>query len=93
MSHPKQAEQQGANEQTRQLYPRIESDPAILHGKPVIQGTRLSVEVLLENIAGGDSFDQLLEDYPFLSREDITAALEYAAHLAATAYEQDQAAS
>jgi uncharacterized protein (DUF433 family) len=67
--------------QARQLYPRIESDPEILHGKPVIQGTRMSVEVILDNLAGGDTFDDLLEDYPFLKREDIAAAIEYAAHL------------
>ena len=79
--------------QARQLYPRIESDPDILHGKPVIQGTRMSVEVILDNLAGGDTFDDLLEDYPFLAREDIAAAIEYAAHLVATAMGDDEQAA
>jgi len=69
--------------QPRQLYPGIESDPDILYGKPVIQGSRLSVEVVLENLASGDTFDDLMEDYPFLTREDIIAAIRYAAYLAA----------
>ncbi|HEU5369220.1 MAG TPA: DUF433 domain-containing protein, partial [Ktedonobacterales bacterium] len=51
----------------------------ILRGKPVIQGSRLTVETILENIAGGYSFEDLLDAYPFLAPEDITAALEYAA--------------
>lgn len=71
--------------QPRQLYPRIVSNPHILHGKPVIAGSRLSVEVLLENLASGATIEQLLDGYPFLTRDDIAAALEYAAHLAATA--------
>lgn len=70
--------------QPRQLYPRIESVPGILHGKPVIQGTRMSVAVLLDHLAGGDTVEELLEDYPFLTREDIAAALAYVARLAAT---------
>lgn len=69
--------------QPRRLYPGIESDPEILYGKPVIQGTRLSVELILQNLAAGDSFEDLLDDYPALRREDILAAIGYAAHLAA----------
>ncbi|HZU69930.1 MAG TPA: DUF433 domain-containing protein [Ktedonobacteraceae bacterium] len=69
--------------QTRQLYPRIVSKPGILYGKPVIEGTRLSVEVLLQNLASGYTRDDLLDAYPFLAPEDITAAIEYAARLAA----------
>jgi len=68
--------------QVRQLAPRIESDAEILHGKPVIAGTRISVEVLLEHLAAGDSFAEVLEDYPFLTQADLVAALEYAAFLA-----------
>ncbi len=67
----------------RQLHPRIESDPGILHGKPIIQGSRLTVETILENVASGYSFDDLLDAYPFLTREDVIAAMEYAARLAA----------
>lgn len=69
--------------QPRELYPGIESDPDILFGKPVIQGSRLSVEVILQNLASGDTFEDLLEDYPFLTRENIRAAIQFAAHLAA----------
>jgi uncharacterized protein (DUF433 family) len=70
-------------DQTRRLYPRIVSKPGILYGKPVIEGTRLSVEAILLNLASGYSRDDLLDAYPFLTLEDITAAIEYAARLAA----------
>src|SRR5215472_4404707 len=65
-------------DQTRHLYPRIASKPGILFGKPVIEGTRLSVEVLLESISRSDTFEEILEDYPFLTHEDILAAIAYA---------------
>lgn len=58
---------------------RISIDPAILVGKPVIRGTRLSVELLLDFMAGGWSQDEILEDYPDLRLEDLRAALAYAA--------------
>src|SRR5579884_3315399 len=70
-------------DQTRQLSPRIVSKPGILYGKPVIEGTRLSVEALLHNLASGYTRDDLLDAYPFLTLEDITAAIQYAARLAA----------
>lgn len=72
-------------EEPRQLASRIVSDPGILGGKPVIQGSRLSVEKILENIACGDTFDDLLDAYPFLTVEDIQAAIDYAAQLASQA--------
>lgn len=68
----------------RQLAPRIESSPDILHGKPVIAGTRMSVELILEELASGYTFDDLLYSHPFLALEDIYAALAYAAHRAST---------
>ena len=70
-------------DQTRQLYPRIVSKPGILYGKPVVEGTRLSVEVILQHLASGYTRDDLLDAYPFLTPEDITAAIEYAAWLVA----------
>ncbi len=70
-------------DQTRHLYPRIVSKPGILYGKPVIEGTRLSVETILQNLASGYTPDDLLDAYPFLTPEDIIAAIEYAARLAA----------
>jgi len=57
---------------------RIELDPKICNGKPVIRGTRIPVTVILEQIAEGDSWDAILTGYPELSKEDIHAALLYA---------------
>jgi len=57
----------------------IITDPAILAGKPVIAGTRISVQLLLEKLRDGETLDELLEDYPQLTREQIHAALSYAA--------------
>jgi uncharacterized protein (DUF433 family) len=61
---------------------RISVDPAICHGKACIKGTRIMVSVVLDNVAAGIGTDELLKSYPTLSREDIQAALEYAAELA-----------
>ena len=57
---------------------RIEIDPKVCNGKPVIKGTRIPVSVILEQIAEGESWDNLLGGYPELRREDIQAALLYA---------------
>ena len=62
---------------------RIQSDPKVMMGKPVIRGTRITVEHILRSLAAGDSVDQLLADYPRLTLEDIRAAQVFAAdHLA-----------
>jgi uncharacterized protein (DUF433 family) len=58
--------------------PRIVSDPAILRGKPVIAGTRISVELILEKLGAGESIDDLLADYPHLSRDAVLAAIRFA---------------
>lgn len=58
---------------------RILSDPAVLMGKPVIAGTRIPVELILEKLSAGETFDQILEAYPRLTREGILAALRFAA--------------
>ncbi len=58
---------------------RIESIPTIMMGKPVIAGTRITVELILENLAAGESYEQLLDDYPQLTRASILAALDFAA--------------
>lgn len=60
---------------------RIHIDPVVCHGKPVIRGTRVLVSTLLGALAGGDTIDMLLEDYPGITREDISAALEFAKDL------------
>lgn len=53
-------------------------DPAILGGKPVIAGTRLSVELVLDKLAAGRTVDELLEAHPNLTREGVQAALGFA---------------
>lgn len=58
---------------------RIVVDPQILVGKPVIKGTRISVEQILRSIAGGMSHAEILDAYPRLTEDDILAAVEYAA--------------
>ena len=60
-------------------HPRISVDPAIMIGKPCINGTRITVELILRWLAGGRTFTDLTEAYPHVSEEDIRAALEYAA--------------
>jgi uncharacterized protein (DUF433 family) len=60
-------------------HPLIVSDPDIMMGKPVIRGTRLTVEHILDQLAGGETVEQLLEEYPRLTREAIQAALAFAA--------------
>jgi uncharacterized protein (DUF433 family) len=57
---------------------RIELDPRICNGKPVIKGTRIPVSVILEQLAEGETWDEILAGYPELTREDIHAALYYA---------------
>ena len=57
---------------------RIELNPKVCNGKPVIKGTRIPVSVILEQIAEGESWDDLLSGYPELDKDDIKAALLYA---------------
>lgn len=59
--------------------PRIVSDPNVMMGKPVVAGTRLTVELILEELAAGTSVDQLLTSYPRLTRPAVSAALKFAA--------------
>lgn len=56
-------------------------DPAICHGKACIRGTRIMVSVILDNLATGLTFDEILASYPTLSREAVSAAIIYAAEL------------
>jgi len=64
--------------------PWIVSRPDLLGGKPCIRGTRLSIELLLELLAGGATQQEILAAYPDLTAEGLTAALEYAAELMAS---------
>jgi uncharacterized protein (DUF433 family) len=61
---------------------RITIDPQICHGKPCIRGLRYPVEMLLELLSAGMTTEEILEDYPDLERDDILAALAFAAKLA-----------
>ena len=61
---------------------RITSDPAICHGKPCIRGLRYPVESVLEWLVGGMTIEEVLADYADLERDDILAALAYAARVA-----------
>jgi uncharacterized protein (DUF433 family) len=57
---------------------RIEIDPTVCSGKPVIRGTRILVTSILTQLAAGESFDAIRKDFPGLTEEDIKAAIEFA---------------
>lgn len=59
------------------LLSRITVDPTVCHGKPCIRGLRYPVESILEYLAGGDSVEQVLAEFPDLERDDILACLEF----------------
>jgi len=59
------------------LLSRITVDPELCHGKPCIRGLRYPVESILEYLAGGDSVEQVLAEFPDLERDDILACLEF----------------
>ena len=61
---------------------RIGIDPAVCHGKPCIKGTRIMVGVVLDNLADGLTPEQIVDEYPPLSPQDVHAAIAYAAALA-----------
>lgn len=62
----------------------IHSDPGILGGKPVVRGTRISVELVLEYLAEGGTVEQILDGYPSLTEADIRAAIAFSTHLLTT---------
>ncbi len=66
------------------LTERIVVDPKILTGKPVVRGTRISVELVVDLLAAGWSHEQILASYPHLSEDDIRACRAYASKLART---------
>ncbi|MDR0417670.1 MAG: DUF433 domain-containing protein [Propionibacteriaceae bacterium] len=59
--------------------PRITADPAVMAGAPTIRGTRVTVSAVLGQLAAGSTVDEVLEDYPSLERDDVRAALAFAA--------------
>jgi uncharacterized protein (DUF433 family) len=60
---------------------RLQISPTVCHGKPVIRGTRVLVSTILGALSGGDSIETVLADYPSITAEDISAALEFASQL------------
>jgi uncharacterized protein (DUF433 family) len=60
---------------------RIELNPRVCNGKPVIRGTRIPVSVILDQIANEDSWDDIIRGYPEINKEDIQAAIFYASSL------------
>ena len=59
--------------------PLIVSDPRVMMGKPVVAGTRITVELILEKLASGETVEQLLESHPRLTKDAVLAALDFAA--------------
>lgn len=60
---------------------RITINPDICNGRPVIRGTRIAVQTVLEFLAAGDSIEEVLEEYPGIVREDVQACLDYASRV------------
>ncbi|EMS33580.1 Hypothetical protein C943_04459 [Mariniradius saccharolyticus AK6] len=61
----------------------IERNPSVLGGKPIIKGTRISVELIIRKLGDGYSISEILENYPHLTTEQVKAALQYAADVIA----------
>lgn len=60
---------------------RITISPDVCNGKPVVRGTRITVQTVLEFLAAGDSVEDVLAEYPTLKREDVQACLDYASRV------------
>jgi uncharacterized protein (DUF433 family) len=60
---------------------RISIDPDVCNGRPVVRGTRIAVQTVLEFLAAGDSVEDVLEEYPSLARADVQACLDYASRV------------
>lgn len=65
---------------------RISIDPDVCHGKPCIKGTRIWVSLIVDNLAAGATDDEVVEAYPGITKNDIRAALAYAAEMARERY-------
>ena len=60
---------------------RVVVDPNVCNGRPVIRGTRITVQTVLEFLGAGDSIEEVLDEYPSLKREDVLACLQYSSRL------------
>ncbi len=65
------------------MFGRIIIDPTVCNGRPVLRGTRITVQTILEFLGAGDSIEEVLEEYPSLAREDILECLRYSSRLMA----------
>ncbi len=65
-----------------ELLKRISIDPNVCFGKPVIRGTRIWVSLILDFLSGGDTTEEILQEYPQLTKEDILACIAYGAEVA-----------
>ncbi len=63
------------------MEPRIVIDPNICNGRPIISGTRITAQTILEFLGAGDSVEDVLTDYPTLTREDVLACMRYSSQL------------
>lgn len=71
---------------------KISINPDICNGRPVIKGTRIAVQTILEFLGAGDSIDEVLKEYPSLEKEDVYACIKYASKLMANRYEVQEIA-
>jgi uncharacterized protein (DUF433 family) len=62
-------------------FDRISLDPAVMGGKPCIRGTRVTAGRIVSQIGAGETIEELLEDYPYIERQDIMQAIQYAARI------------
>ena len=61
---------------------RITQDPGVMAGKACVRGMRVTVSMIVRQLGAGQSIESLLQDYPYIEREDVLQALQYAAYLA-----------
>lgn len=67
-------------------FPRITVDPKVMTGKPCVRGMRVTVGMILGNLGAGVSIDELLQDYPYIERDDVLECIRFAAWLASERY-------
>jgi uncharacterized protein (DUF433 family) len=60
---------------------RVVINPDICNGRPVVRGTRITAQTILEFLGAGDSIDEVLQEYPSLTREDVLACIQYSSRL------------
>lgn len=68
---------------------RIAINPDVCNGRPVIRGTRITVQTVLEFLGAGDSIEEVIEEYPSLTREDILACIQYSSRMMANHFRME----